>query len=192
MAEKDKVPFTNEITAWRIQGLASDAVQFSCPVVSDSSWPHGLQHARPPCPSPTPGDYSNSSPSGQWCHPAISSSVTLFSSCLQSFRHPSIFRVFSNESVLHIGGQSIGASALASVLPVNIQDWFPLVLTGLISLLSKRLLRVFSSTTVWKCKFFGTQPSLWFNSHICTQLLKKKKTKNITLTKWNLVDNVPV
>ena len=97
--------------------------QFSCPVVSDSLWPHGLQHARPPCPSPTPKAYSNSRPLSQWCHPAISSSVIPFSSCLQSFPASGSFQM---SQFFASGGQSIGVSASASVLPMKIQDWFSL------------------------------------------------------------------
>ena len=140
--------------------------KFSRSVVSDSLRLHGLQHARPPCPSPIPGAYSNSHPSSQWCHPTISSSVTPFSSCHQF--SPSI-RVFSTEPILHFftsGGESIGVSASASFLPMNIQDWFPLGLTGWISLLSKRLSRVFSNTTVQKHQFlalsFLYSPTLTF------------------------------
>ena len=130
--------------------------------MSDSLWPHGLQHTRPPCPSPTPGAYSNSCPSSRWCHPTISSSVVPFSSCLQSFPASGSFQV---SPFFTSGGQSIGVSASAfnevsaSVLPVNIQDWFPLGLTGLIPLQSKGLSRVFSSTTIWKHQFFSAQPS---------------------------------
>ena len=115
--------------------------------MSDSLWPHGLQHDRPPCPSPTPGAYSNSCPSITWCHPTISSSVTPFSSCLWSFPASLYFPV---NQLFTLGGQSIGASTSASVLPMSIQGWFPLRLTGLIPLQSKGLLRVFFSTTVWK------------------------------------------
>ena len=112
--------------------------------------PHGLQHARLPCPSPSPRAWSNSCPLSWWCHPAISSAVVHLSSCLQSFSASGSFPM----SWLFIsGGQSIGVSALASVLPVNIQEWFPLGLTGLISLLSKGLSRVFLSTTVQKDKY---------------------------------------
>ena len=107
--------------------------QFSHSVVSDSLWPHGLQHTRLPCPSPTPGAYSNSCPSSQWCHPTISSSVIPFSSCLQSFPASGSF---SMSQFFTSSGQSIRVSASASVLPMNIQDWFPLGLTGLISWLS--------------------------------------------------------
>ena len=129
-------------------------------VVSDSLWPHGLQHARPPCPSPTPGVCSNSSPSSWWSHPTISSSVIPFSH-LQSF---SASGSFPMSQFFASGGQSIGASA--SVLPMNIQDWFPLGWTGWISLQSKGLSRVFSNTTVHKHQFFGISLSLWSNSNI--------------------------
>ena len=143
----------------------SQSVQFSRSVVSDSLWPHGLQHARLPCPS-TPRACSNSCPSSQWCHPTISSSVVSFS-CLQSFPASGSFPV---SRLFASGGHSIGASA--SVLPMNIQGWFPLGLTGLVSLQSKGLSRVFSSTTVWKHQFFSAQPSLWSNSVIHTSLLE--------------------
>ena len=132
--------------------------------------PHGLQHARLPCPSPSPRVCSDSCPSSQWCYPTISSSVIPFSSCLQSFPASGSFPM---SQFLASGGQSIGASASASVLPMNIQDWFPLGWTGQISLQSKGLSRVFSNTTVQKHQFFSTQPSLWRNSHIHTWLLKK-------------------
>ena len=127
--------------------------------MSDSLWPHGLQHTRLPCPSPSPWAYSNSCPLSQWCHPTISSSVAPFSSCLQFFPASGSFIV---SRLLASGGQSTGASASASVLPVNIQGWFPLWLTSLISLQSKGLSRVFSNTTLWKHTFFSGQPSLWF------------------------------
>ena len=120
-------------------------------------WPHGLQPARPPCPSPTPGVCSNSWPMSQWRHPTISSSVILFSSCLQSFPASGSFpgsQFFTSD------GQSIRVSASASVLPMNIQDWFPLGWTSWISLQSKGLSRVFSNTTVQKCQFFSAQLSL--------------------------------
>ena len=142
---------------------------FSCSVMSDSLPPHGLKHTRLPCPSPAPGAYSNSCPLSPWCHPTVSSSVIRFSSCLQSFS----IRVFFNESFFVSGGQNIGVSGSASVLPMNIQGWFPLGLTDLISLQSKRLSRVFSKTTVQKHQFFGAQLSLWTNSHIHTWLLEK-------------------
>ena len=143
------------------------SVQFSRSVVSDSLWPHGLQHARPPCPSPTPGAYSNSCPLNQWCHPIISSSVIPFSSYLQSFPASGSFQM---SQFFTQGGPNIGASA--SVLPMNIQDWFPLGWTGWISLHSMGLSRVFSNTTVQKHQFFCTQLSLYSNSHIHTWLLE--------------------
>ena len=126
---------------------------------------HGLKHARLSCPSPTPRACSNSCPSSQWWHPTISSSVTHFSSCLQSFPASGSFQM---SQFFTSGGQSTGASALASVPQINIQDWFPLGLIGWISLQSKGLSRVFSNTTVQKHQFFGAQLSLWSNSHICT------------------------
>ena len=132
-------------------------VQFSRSVMSTSLQPHGLQHARLPCPSSTPQAYSDSRPFSQWCHPTISSSVIPFSSCLQSFPVSGAFPV---SQLFASGGQSIGVSASASVLPMNIQDWFPLGWTGLISLQSKGLSRVFSNTTIQKHQFFGAQLSL--------------------------------
>ena len=134
-------------------------------VVSNSLWPHGLQHTRLPCPSPFPRDCSNSCPLSQWCHPTISTSAVCFSSCLQSCPASGSFLM---SWIFASGGQSIGASASASVLSMNIQGWFPLGLTGLISLLSKGLSRVFSSTTVWRHQFFGAQPFLMSSSHIYT------------------------
>ena len=126
--------------------------------------PHGLP-IRLPCPSPTPRVCSNSCLWSQWCHPTISSSVVPFSSCLQSFPASGSFLM---SLLFTSGGQSIGASASASVPPMNIQGWFPLGLTGLISLLSEGLSRVFSNTTVWKHQFFCTETSLWSNFHIRT------------------------
>ena len=131
--------------------------QFSCSVVSDSLRPHESQHGRPPCPSPTPGVHSNSCPSSRWCHPATSSSVTPFSSCPQSLPASGSFPM---SQFFSSGGQSIGVSASTSVLPMNIQHWFPSRLTGLISLRSKGLSRVFSNTTVQKDQIFITQLSL--------------------------------
>ena len=133
------------------------SVQFSRSVVSDSLWPHGLHHARFPCPSLIPRVYSNSCPLSQWCHPTISSSVIPFSSHLQSFPASGCFQM---SQLFASGGQSIGVSASASFLPMNIQDWFPLGWTGWISLLSKGLSRVSSSTTVRKHQFLGAQLSL--------------------------------
>ena len=138
--------------------------------MSDSLWAHESQHARPPCPSPTPGVYPNSCPSSRWCHPAIASFVIPFSSCPHSLPASGSFPM---SQFFTSGGQSIGVSASASVLPMNAQDWSPLGWTGCISLLSKGLSRVFSNTTVKKHQFFGAQPSLWSNSDICTWLLGK-------------------
>ena len=143
------------------------SVQFSCSVVSDSLQPHELQHARPPCPSPTPRVYPKPCPSSRWCHPAITSS---FSSCPQSF--PAIGS-FPMSQHFAWGGQSIGVSASKSVLPMNIQDWSPLGWTGWISLQSKGLSTVFSNTTVQKHQFFSTQLSSQSNSHIHTWPLEK-------------------
>ena len=138
------------------------SVRLSHSVVSDSLRPYGLQHTRLSCPSPTPRVYSNSCPLNQWCHPTISSSVIPFSSCLQSFPASGSFPM----SQFFISGvQSIGVSASASVLQMNIQDWFPLGWTGWISLQSKGFSRVFSNTTVQKHQFFGTQLSSQSNSH---------------------------
>ena len=131
--------------------------QFSRSVMSDSLQPHELQHARPPCPSPPPRAHSNSRPSSRWCHPAISSSVVPFSSCLQTFPASGTFPM---TQLFTSGGQSIGVSASASVLPMNIQDWFHLGWTGWISLQSKGLSRVLSNTTIQKHQFFSTQLSL--------------------------------
>ena len=153
------------IFTWRNE--AGSSVQFSRSVMSDSLWPHGSQHARPPCPSPTPRVYSNSCPLSQWCHPAISSSVVPFSSCPQSLPASG-----SMSQLFAWGGQSIGDSALASVLPMNTQDWIPLGWTGWISLQSKGLSRVFSNITVQKHQFFCTQLSSQSNSHIHTWLWK--------------------
>ena len=144
-------------------------VQFSRSVVSDSLHCHGLQHARPTCPSPTPRAYSNSCWSSQWCYTNISSSVVPFSSHLQSFPASGSFAM---SQFFASGGQSIRVSASATVLPTRIQGWFPFRSTGLI-LLSKELSIVFSSTTVWKHQLFSTLPSLWSNSHIHTWLLER-------------------
>ena len=124
------------IPSFSIMTISVSSVQFSCSVVSDFLRPHGLQHARLPCPSPTPGAYSNSCPLSRWCHPTISSSVVPFSSHLQSFPASGSFQM---SQFLASGGQSIGVSASASVLPMNIQDWFPLGWTGWISLLQGTL-----------------------------------------------------
>ena len=149
-------------------GISS--VHLSRSVMSNSLRPHGLQHARLPCPSSTPRVYSNSCPLSQWCHPTISSSVIPFSSCLQS---SPASRSFQMSQFFASRGQSIVASASKSVLPMNTQHWSPLGWTGWISLLSKGLSRVFFNTTVQKHHFFGAQLSLRSNSHIHTWLLEK-------------------
>ena len=138
--------------------------------MSDSLWPHESHLSRPPCPSPTPGVYSNSCPSSWWCHPAISSSVVPFSSRPQSLPASGSFPM---SQLFTWGGQSIGVSASASVLPIDTQDWSPLGWTGWISLQSKGLSRVFSNTTVQKRQFFGIQLSSQSNSHIHTWPLEK-------------------
>ena len=148
-------------------------VQFSRSAVSDSLWPHESQHATLPCPSPIPGVYSNSCPLSRWCHPAISSSVIPFSSCPQSFPASGSFQM---SQLFPSGSPSIGASASASVLPMNTQDWSPLGWTGWISLQSTGLSRVFSNTTVQKHQFFSAQLSSQSNSHIHTWPLEKPKS----------------
>ena len=146
------------------------SVQFSCSVMSDSLQHHGLQQARPPCPSSTPGVYSNSCPLSQWYHATISSSIFPCSSWLQSFPASGSFQM---SQLSASGGQSIGVSASTSLLPMNIQDWYPLGWTGWINLQSKGLSRVFSNTTVQKHQFFSAQLSSQYNSHIHTWLLGK-------------------
>ena len=141
--------------------MGFSSVQFSHSVVSDSLRPHESQHVRPPCPSPTPGVHSDSHPSSQWCHPAISSSVIPFSSCPQSLPAS---KSFPMSQLFRRGGQSTGISALASFLPKNTQDWSPFKKTGWVSLQSKGLSRVFSNTTVQKYQFFSTPLSLEPNS----------------------------
>ena len=146
------------------------SVQFSHSVVSDSLRPHELQHARPPCPSPTPRVHSNLCPSSQWCHPAISSSVVPFSFCPQSLPASESFPM---SQLFAWGGQSTGVSALASSLPKKSQGWSPSEWTSWISLQSKGLSRVFSNTTVQKHQFFSAQLSSQSNSHIHTWPLEK-------------------
>ena len=143
----NKVPVEKPVLTRKLTVL----LLFSCSVMSDSLWPHGLQHARLPCPSLSPRVCSNSCPLSRWRHPIISSSVLPFSSCPQSFPAS---RFFPMSQLFVLVGRSIRASASASVLPVNIWGWFPLGLTGLISLQSKGLSRVFSNTTVQKHQFF--------------------------------------
>ena len=145
--------------------LVVSSVQFSHSVMSDSLRPHESQHTRPPCPSPTPRVHSNSRPLSRWCHPAISSSVVPFSSCPQSLLASESFPM---SQLFAWGGQRIGVSALASVLPMNTQDWSPLGWMDWISLQSKGHSRVFSNTTVQKHQFFSAQPSSQSNSHIHT------------------------
>ena len=158
--KKKKVTFVPPFTCFLVPyilGREFSSVQFSGSVMSDSLRQHGLQHTRPHSPSPTHGACSDSCPLSWWCHLTISSSVIPFSSCLQSFPASGSYPM---SLFLASGRQSIGASASASVLSMNIQDWFPLGLTGLISLQSKGLSRVFSNTTVQKHQFFSTQLSL--------------------------------
>ena len=150
--------------------LQFSSVQFSRSVVFNSLGPHESQHAKPPCPSPTPGVNPNSCPLSRWCHPAISSSVIPFSSYPQSFPASGSFPM---SQLFTWSGQSIGASASTSVLPMNTQDWSPLGWTGWISLQSKGLSRVFSNTTIQNHQFFGAQLSSQSNSHIHTWPLEK-------------------
>ena len=150
--------------------------------MSNSLRPHELQHVRPPCPSPTPGVYSNSHPSSRWCYPAISASVVPFFSCPQSFPESGSFPM---SQLFASGGQSIGISASTSVLPMNTQDWSPLEWTGWISLQSKGLSRVFSNTTVQKHQFFVFQLSSQSNSHPYTTT-----GKSIALTRRTFVGKV--
>ena len=159
--------------------------------MSESLWPHELQHTRLPCPSLYPRVCSNSCPLNQWCHPTIASSITLFCSCPLSSPASGSFPMswlFKSDS------QSIGASTSASILPMNIQGWFPLGLTALIFLLSKGLSRVFSTTTVQKHECFGTQSYIWSNSHIHTWLLEKPQIWLWTfvhgLLTWTFVNKV--
>ena len=144
-----------------ISSVQFSSVAQSCPTLR----PHGSQHTRPPCPSPSPRVHSDSRPSSQWCHPAISSSIVPFSSCPQSLPASGSFPM---SQLFAWGGQNIGVSASVSVPPMNTQDWSPLGWTGWISLQSKGLSRVFSNTTVEKHQFFGTQLSSQSNSHIHT------------------------
>ena len=154
-------PWSNEVVLivpyFRDEETQFSSVQFSRSVVSDPLRPYGLQHARPPCPSPTPGVHPNSCPLSWWCHPTISSSAVPFSSCPQSFPASGSFQM---SQLFAWGGQSTRVSASTSVLPMNTQDWSPLGWTGWISLQSKGLSRVFSNTAVQKHQFFGAQLSL--------------------------------
>ena len=156
---------------------------FSCSLVSNSSQPHRLQHARLPCPSPTPGVYSNSCPLSQWCHPTISSSVIPFSSCLQSLPASGSFPI---SQFFASGSQSIGVSTSASVLPMNIQDWFPVGWTGWISLQSKGLLKSLLQ------HHSSIASILWHSAFFIVQLSHPYMTtgKTIALTKWTFVSKV--
>ena len=158
------------------------SVQFSCSIVSDSLWPHELQHARPPCLSPAPRVYPNSCPLSRWCHPTISSSVIPFSFCTQSFPASGSFQI---SQLFASGGQSIRVSASASFLPVNTQDRSPLGWTGWISLQSKGLSRVFSNTTVQKHQFCS---QLFFIVQLSHPYMTTGKT--IALTRQTFVDKV--
>ena len=179
VARKPQQPEVNRVTVkvrssiqdtWPNSKFTGSEADRSEGITFTSLRPHGLQHARPPCPSPSPRVCTNSCPLSQWCHPTISSSVTPFSSRLQSFPESGSFPM---SQPFASGGQSIGASALVVVLSRKIQGLYPLGLTGLISLQSKGLSRVFSSSTVQKHQFFSVQPSLWYHSHIFTRLLEK-------------------
>ena len=156
--------------------LALSSVQFSHSVVCDSLWRHGQQHTRLPCPSPTPGACSNSCPTSQWCHSTISCSVIPFVYCIQSFQ--ALASLPLSQSFAS-GVQRIGVSVSASVVPMNIQDWFPLRLTGLISLQFKGLSRVFSNTTVQKHQFFSAQLVQLSHPYMTTG-------KTIVLTTWTM------
>ena len=156
--------------AIKIYSLQFSSVQVSRSVVSDSLRPHESQHARPPCPSPSPGVHSDSHPSSQWCHPTISSSVVPFSLCPQSVPASESFPM---SQLFASGGQRTGVSALASFLPKKSQGWSSSEWTGWISMQSKGLSRVFSNTTVQTHQFFSAQPSSQSNSHIHTWPLEK-------------------
>ena len=143
---------------------------YSVAQLCSTLWPNELQHGRLPCPSLSRGVCSNSHPFSGWYYQTISTSAALFSFCLQSFPASGFIPV---SWLFASSGQSIAASASVSVLPMNIQGWFPLELTGLISLLSMGLSRVFFNTTIWKHQFFGAQPFSWSNSHMHTLLLEE-------------------
>ena len=160
---KETIPFT--ITTNSIKYLRISSVQFSHSVVSNSLRPHESQHTRPPCPSPTPGVHSDSHPSSQWCHPAISSSVVPFSSCPQSLPASESFPM---SQLFTWGGQSYWSFSFSIIPSKKSQGWSPSEWTGWISLQSQGLLRVFSNTTVQKHQFFGAQPSSQSNSHLHT------------------------
>ena len=175
-----------QLTQWDILGVVHS-------VVSDSLWPYGLQHARLPCPSPTPGACSNSCASSRWCHPAISSSIIPFSSCLQSFPTSESFPM---NWLFESGGQSIGASASTTFLLMNIQGWFPLGLTDFLAV--QRTLKSLPQHYNSKASFFGAQP-LWFNYHIHISLstslkVKMKSISHVRLfaTPWTAACQAPL
>ena len=171
MSYSESIPATSINTGRCVFACVQfNSVQFSGSVMSDSLQPHELQHARPPCPSPTPGVHSESCQSSRWCHPAISSSVVTFSSCPQSLPASESLPM---SQLFAWGGQSTRVSALASFLPKKSQGWSPSEWTGWSSLQAKGLSRVFSNTTVQKHQFFSTQPSSQSNSHIHTWPLEK-------------------
>ena len=159
--KRRKLPYMSLFFAMGVIFLFS-SVQFSCLVMSNSLQPHETQHARPPCPSPTPRVYPNPCPLSRWCHPTILSSVVPFSSCPQSFPASGSFPM---SQLFASGGQSIGVSASTSVLPMNTQGWSPLGWTGWISLQSKGLARVFSNNTVQKHQFFGAHSPTFTSIH---------------------------
>ena len=174
------VKSTPELTAPFCSGEEISSVQFSSSVVSDSLRPHELQHARPPCPSPSPGVHSNSRPSSRWCHPAISSSVGPFSSCPQSLPASASFPM---SQLFAWGGQSTGISALASFLPKNTQDWSLLEWTGWISLQSKGVSRIFSNTTVQNIRYiYKLQDTLF------SEILKYEK--HVKLRKYGIYNTI--
>ena len=165
----------NNKILYNMGSVQLSSVQFSHSVMSDSLWPHELQHARPPCPSPTPGIHPNSCPSSRWCHPAISSSVVPFSSCPQSLPAS---QSFTMSQLFTWGGQSTGVSALASFLPKNTQDWSPLEWTGWISLQSKGLSRVFCNTTVQKHQSINSSALSFLHSPTLTSIHDHWKNHN--------------
>ena len=166
----EKLQAAEDLVMEQLEAGHITSAQISCSVLSNSLWPHESQHARPPCPSTTPGVPSDSRPSSKWWHPAISSSVVPFSSWPQSFPASETFQM---SQPFTWSGQSTGVSVLASFLPKKSQGWSPSEWTGWISLQSKGLPRVFSNTTVQKNQFFSTQPSSSSNSHIHTWPLEK-------------------
>ena len=180
---------------WHLQVYLRCSVQFSHSVMSDSLWPHGLQHDRPPCPSPTPGAYSNSCPLSWWCHPTTSSSVVPFSYCLQSFPAPGSFPM---SQLFTPGGQSTGVSASTSVLPMNTQGWFALGWTGWISLLSKGLSRVFSNinhsskaSVLWCSAFFIVQLShLYMTTGKTIALTRRTFVVRVMSLLFNMLDSI--